>query len=138
MKITVAAITFAITMGGLFLFENYKTLPREENYAKIVSNLRQTHTPSPTIQSSKTPIKTSAPVKQKVIAPVSTPSFAQTSSPTPKIHIYYTSSSTSAKYYYCDTDSGWKSLSKANLKQFSSPEELLKSYPTRTLREACK
>jgi hypothetical protein len=51
---------------------------------------------------------------------------------------FYTSSHSSAKYYYCDTDSQWKSLSASNLKSFSSETALLASYPSRTLHEPCK
>lgn len=46
-------------------------------------------------------------------------------------HVYYTSSHYRSKYYYCDTDSGWKSLSKNNLRSFNSIEELLKEFPNR-------
>lgn len=51
---------------------------------------------------------------------------------------FYTSSHSSAKYYYCDSDLGWKSLSASNLKSFSSETALLASYPSRTLHEPCK
>lgn len=52
-------------------------------------------------------------------------------------HTFYTSSYRTSKYYYCDTDPGWKGLSPKYLKSFSSETELLKSY-SRTLHEPCK
>lgn len=53
-------------------------------------------------------------------------------------HTFYLSSHHSAKFYYCDSDDGWKSLSTDYLKSYSSEQELLDNYPTRTLHEACK
>ena len=137
MKLFVVAITFAVTMGGLFLFENHEFANTRPNYAQIVKNIQSSSTPI----FSKSPIvstkpKKSLPTSAEPRKPITSPSPKP--SPTPVYHTYYTSSSSSAKYYYCDTDSGWKSLSKNNLKQFSSPEELLKLYPTRNLHEACK
>ncbi|MBI2670286.1 MAG: hypothetical protein HYX20_04045 [Candidatus Yanofskybacteria bacterium] len=66
MRLLVAAITFGITIGGLFLFENYKTPPKEENYAQIVQNLQNqgsTKTPAlkPANKSNKPPNKTLTP-----------------------------------------------------------------------------
>jgi|SRR3989344_1042294 len=154
MRLSVLAITFAITIGGLFLFENYKTPAPEQNYAKIVSELQQSASPTTSPQPTKAlPILVSTPSKQQnrgssifqpnltnlgKIGTTPTPSPSPIASPTPITHIYYTSSASQAKYYYCDTDSGWKNLSKANLKQFSSPEELLIAYPNRILHEPCK
>ncbi len=92
--------------------------------------------PNPT----KTPVLTPPPTLTPPQSPVQ-PSFSQLP---PLIgnqiinRVFYTSSHWKAKYYYCDTDSGWKALSSAYLKSFSSPEELLKSYPTRILHEPCK
>ena len=138
MRIFVVAIAFAVTVGGLFLFENYKTPPQETNCAKIVSDLEQSSTPTVSPYSSKTPVNLKPPLKQPPASPIIKLSPSPTPSPSPISHVYYTSSASQAKYYYCDTDSGWKNLSKANLKQFSSPEELLKSYPNRILHEPCK
>ena len=56
----------------------------------------------------------------------------------PSGHTFYLSTYYTSKYYYCDTDDGWKSLSTKYLKSYSSEQELLKDYPTRTLHEACK
>lgn len=99
MRILVTAITFTVTIGGLFLFENYKTPSKEENYAQIVQGLTKqnqskTWTPQrspkatagtvkPTTKSGKPPIKTPAPpVAQSTASPIGsqTPSF--TSVPT--------------------------------------------------------
>jgi micrococcal nuclease len=53
-------------------------------------------------------------------------------------HTFYVSSHYSAKYYYCDTDNGWKGLSPTYLKSYPSEQALLADYPTKTLHEACK
>ncbi|MEK7554437.1 MAG: thermonuclease family protein [Patescibacteria group bacterium] len=53
-------------------------------------------------------------------------------------HTFYTSSYYSAKFYYCDTDDGWKGLSPKYLKSFLSAEALLQSYSDRILHETCK
>lgn len=53
-------------------------------------------------------------------------------------HTFYTSSHSSAKYYYCDTDPGWQSLSTANLRSFSSEADLRNAFSSRTLHEPCK
>ena len=184
MKIVIVVVAFAVTVGGLFLFENYKTPPKEEDYAQIVrglanQNQSKTPTPKPTIKSGTVIVKTPTPspvqsftpapatflppaspapvnnqqitpdstsspqatpmpVRTATITPESTPAPAPTATATSTGHIYYTSSYATAKNYYCDTDNAWKTLSTKYLKSFSSPEELLKSYPTRTLREPCK
>lgn len=154
MRIFVVTIASAVTMGGLFLFENYKPPAPEQNYAKIVSELRRSTASTPTATTSpiKTLTKKSQPAKKSasIITPspspivsgspdsTNSPQAAPSPSTTSVAHIYYTSSASQAKYYYCDTDSDWKNLSKANLKQFPSPEELQKSYPNRTLHEPCK
>lgn len=71
------------------------------------------------------------------LSPTPTQTQQPTATPTTN-HIYYASSYATAKYYYCDTDDSWKTLSTKYLKSFSSPEELLKTYPTRILHEGCK
>jgi len=68
------------------------------------------------------------------------PTTQTTSTPAtqPSGHTFYLSTYYTSKYYYCDTDDGWKSLSTKYLKSYSSEQELLKNYPTRTLHETCK
>lgn len=59
---------------------------------------------------------------------------APTPDPTPPpvvSHTYYTSSYRTAKYYYCDTDPGWKSLKAQYLRSFNSIEDLLKEFSNR-------
>ena len=56
----------------------------------------------------------------------------------PSGHTFYLSTYYTAKYYYCDTDPGWQSLSPKYLKSYSSEQELLKNYPSKALHEACK
>ena len=51
---------------------------------------------------------------------------------------YYTSSFSTAKYYYPEACDGWKSLSKANLKSFDSVEALLAAYPARVKNSQCQ
>ncbi len=53
-------------------------------------------------------------------------------------HSFYTSSHPTAKYYYCDSDPGWKSLSTSNLRTFSTSDELLDAFPNRELHEPCE
>ena len=50
---------------------------------------------------------------------------------------FYTSSHYSAKFYYCETDDGWKSLSEKNLKSFNSEQELLNKF-NRILHKPCE
>ena len=52
-------------------------------------------------------------------------------------HTFYTSSYPSARYYYCDTDSGWRSLSATYRTSFPSATALRAAYPTRTLHAPC-
>lgn len=196
MRIFVASIAFAVTLGGLFLFENYKTRPQEENYAQIIQGLQNTanaskpksltksnkinppiqsknkttvspsslltpsfnptNTPVITTRSSQPSPPTATPLQTPLPLPSPTPTTS-TPTPTPTTttvvapvgsnqptpiptasHIFYTSSYITAKYYYCDTDDAWKTLSTKYLKSFPSQEELLKPYPSRTLHEACK
>jgi micrococcal nuclease len=53
-------------------------------------------------------------------------------------HIFYTSSHSSARFYYCDTDPQWEGLSKSYLKSFPSENALLTAYPSRALHEPCE
>jgi len=71
----------------------------------------------------------------------STSEATQTSSTTPTQptgHTFYLSTYYTSKFYYCDTDDGWKGLSSKYLKSYASEQELLKNYPSRTLHETCK
>lgn len=56
----------------------------------------------------------------------------------PSGHTFYLSTYYTSKLYYCDTDDGWKGLSTKYLKSYTSEQELLAAYPSRTLHEACK
>ena len=72
---------------------------------------------------------------------LSTSSTADTPTPaatSPSGHTFYLSTYYTSKYYYCDTDDGWKSLSANYLKSYSSEQTLLAAYPSRTLHEPCK
>ncbi len=62
-------------------------------------------------------------VEASAVAPVVVPAVEEGGGRT-----FYTSSHSTAKYYYCDTDPGWKSLSTTNLRSFSSESALLASY----------
>lgn len=52
-------------------------------------------------------------------------------------HAFYTSSRSNARFYYCDTDAGWKSLSAKYLQKYDSPGALLRDYPGRALHRPC-
>lgn len=64
------------------------------------------------------------------------PTAVFTPSPFSSGHIFYTSSASNAKYYYCDTDNSWKNLSPLTLRIFNSEQELLASY-NRVLHTVC-
>lgn len=87
MRLLVAAITFAMTIGGLFLFENYKTRPPEENYAQIIQELKNrgqnnTAAPKPLNQSGKTPTKLPTQSKiQTTVSPSGSPTLSFTTAP---------------------------------------------------------
>ena len=63
---------------------------------------------------------------------------AQPTPTQPSGHTFYLSTYYTSKYYYCDTDEGWKSLSSQYLKSYTSEQALLSAYPSRTLHEPCK
>ncbi len=75
---------------------------------------------------------TTTPAVVPVVVPV-----ANTNNNTQTSGLVYTSSHYTAKYYYPEACDGWKSLSKTNLKSFSSTSALLASYPDRTLSPQC-
>lgn len=96
MRLLVVAIAFAITIGGLFLFDTTETQNKSENtenYAQIIkelSNQNQSKTPTlkPANKSSKTTTKTPTPslVPSFTVTPItSLPSASPTllSTPTP-------------------------------------------------------
>lgn len=51
---------------------------------------------------------------------------------------FHVSSHPSSKYYYCESDSDWKSLSKKYLVSFNSEKELIKKFPKHKLHKPCK
>lgn len=50
---------------------------------------------------------------------------------------YYTSSYSTSKYYYPASCDGWKSLDPKYLRSFPTLDELLKTYPSKTLSPSC-
>ncbi len=88
-------------------------------------------TPLPTISSTSTP--QSSPLIQPTQTSTITPPPTTTSG-----HTFYTSSHWKSKFYYCDTDPDWHTLSATYLKKFNSEQELLAAYPTHVLHEPCK
>jgi hypothetical protein len=71
--------------------------------------------------------------------PTSTPTQSAQPKPTQLgSHTFYLSTYYTSKYYYCDTDPGWQSLSKHYLKSYPSEQALLAAYPTKTLHAACE
>ena len=116
-------------------------------------------TPSPTqvLYASSTPISSEAQDKAPILEPTLSPTIIVSPffsallqispTPIPTIthtstdsiqHIYYTSSHWKAKYYYCDTDKDWQTLSETYRKSFSSVSLLLAQYPTKIPHEPCK
>jgi hypothetical protein len=53
-------------------------------------------------------------------------------------HTFYMSTYRTSKYYYCDTDPGWKSLSTTYLKSYPSEAALLADYPSQVLHASCQ
>lgn len=51
-------------------------------------------------------------------------------------HTFYVSSEAKSKYY-CDTDSAWKNLSQANLREYSSETSLRIDFPNLVLNKPC-
>lgn len=51
---------------------------------------------------------------------------------------WYVSSYYTSRYYYCETDVLWKKLSKNYLNTYNSRAELLKDFPTHSLRKECE
>jgi hypothetical protein len=105
------------------------------------SALGQSSLPSPAQPLS--PILTLTPIQTSSLQSASTPTptYLPITTPTPApaaSHVFYTSSYRTAKYYYCDTDNSWKSLSSSYLKSYPSESALLQDYPSRILHEPCK
>lgn len=76
-------------------------------------------------------------VCQQIPANTTTVNPATQNGSAPSGHVFYTSSYRTSKYYYCDTDEGWKSLTSEYLKSFQSEKALLEMYPSKTLHEPC-
>lgn len=76
------------------------------------------------------PANTSTSVDEP--APAAPPAATQ-----PSGYKFYVSSHYSSKFYYCETDPGWRGLSEKYLEVFSSEAALLKEYPKHTLHEPC-
>ncbi len=93
MKIFIAAIAFAVTIGGLFLFENFKAPPKEQNYAQIVDALKNQSSPTSTVspKPSNKPLKNSkvlassskAPTPSATLIKIPISTATQTKTPAP-------------------------------------------------------
>lgn len=70
---------------------------------------------------------TSSKIINTITVPDSAPSAA-----------YYTSSHSTAQYYYPASCDGWKGLSPLYMQAFSDIESLLRAYPSRTINPYCK
>ena len=101
--------------------------------------------PTTTYTSTPAPTPIPTPISTPTLTPTATPTATPAPSPTPSTtptltptssHLWYTSSYRTAKYYYCDTDNGWKTLTPQYLKTYNSPEELLAEY-SRILHAPC-
>ncbi|MBI4160427.1 MAG: hypothetical protein HY506_00790 [Candidatus Yanofskybacteria bacterium] len=149
---TISLTVFAVTIGFLFLSENTRLHLQDTNYARIIDgapgDLSKEESISPSQKLSATPVatirivpstdKASQHSTTQIPAPSMTPTTTPELSMSPTAHIYYTSSYSTAKYYYCDTDSDWKNLSANYLKSYPSESAILKDYPARILHEPCK
>ncbi len=125
MRLPILFIVFLATIGGIFLFENTGGPAQIKEHTDIVEALKN--------PLEETPLPSTSLEKQiQPRLPVATP----ISSTNPVGYVFYTSSHSRSKYYYCDTDSAWKSLSADYLKSFNSETELLKHYD-RILHEPC-
>ena len=67
-----------------------------------------------------------------------TPALTTKAAVTSDRHKWYVSSYRTSKFYYCDTDDGWKGLSKKYLEVYDSEKALKDKYPDHTLHEACQ
>jgi hypothetical protein len=161
MRMLVAAICFAITLGAVFVFDNAKkqgasledaqfaqilnspasqdgTSEQQVSKSPIPKTKMPTVSPAPSLQSPSPSITSSnipLPTFSTSVLPVTSISI------TPTInsgHIFYTSSSSRSTKYYCDTDSAWTKLSAENLRSFVSEQELLATYPNKTISKPCK
>jgi hypothetical protein len=83
----------------------------------------------PTSTKVATATKVAATTKAATTAPTNAP--ANIAAPA-GAHTWYTSSAGNARYYYCDLDDGWKTLSAKNLRSYSSESALLAAFPTRS------
>lgn len=95
------------------------------------------NTPAPTTASSGAPPEAGAPISTQTPEPTNSPEPSATPD-TVGGHVFYLSTYHTSKYYYCDTDNGWKSLSATYLKSYPSESTLLADYPARLLHESCK
>ena len=164
MRLLIPSVAFLITIGGIFLFENVNSPKTEDSTAQIVETLRnnrqkkETNDTEQSQPEKSTPLATPPPIltgggptsEVPLVAtntPSVTPATATTNDVEPPAspelqrgeqagHIFYTSSHWKSKYYYCDSDGGWKNLSENYLKSFDSEVELLKTYD-RVLHEPC-
>ncbi|MGH2632682.1 MAG: hypothetical protein ACRDG3_04660 [Tepidiformaceae bacterium] len=73
-------------------------------------------------------------------APSATRAFGLAATPMPTTaaagaHTWYTSSSKSAKDYYCDLDSGWQRIVANNLRSYKSESELLAEWGAERVKQ---
>lgn len=106
------------------------------------SNSPTTNTSTAPTPSTTTPPPTTPPpstTTQNTIPPQPT-SVPTTTTTEPSVPVgnFYTSAASNASAYYPASCSGWKSLSTKNLRAFNTLEELLKTFPGRTLSTQCK
>ncbi len=110
------------------------------SYQNLTEPAPTAHPPTLQEAPNTTPSLTPTALTTQTTSPYKTPVHAspqQTSTTNNTHHIFYTSSHWKAKYYYCDTDKEWRTLSAKYIKSFSSAEELLRAFPTRILHQPC-
>lgn len=146
--IKIIGIFIVLVLISIFL----KAEPKQEQTA-LIQNEQITSTPITTPILTPETIEKDNEIIKSTPTPIITPAIKVTPTPTVKItpipvqpdqapqegdHTFYLSTYKTAKYYYCDTDDGWKSLTPKYLKSYPAEKELLKDYPTKILHEACK
>jgi hypothetical protein len=80
-----------------------------------------TATPTPTG-------RPATPTATATFTPTTQSQPTATATSQPSAHTWYTSAASNAKYYYCDLDDGWKSLSPSNLRSYPSEAALIAAW----------
>ena len=94
-----------------------------EPHTTTTTNSQPPFAPTPPFVAFTNPTATPTPTRTAV--PTWTPAPTATPTIAPGTHAWLTSSDESAKYYYCDLDSGWTNIPSDKLQAFDSEQQLL-------------